>query len=98
MGILSNELSLGANFINNNDCLCFGQLLWPSFLRAKSENFTYLFALKKEDQSSWPKHRQSLLFMKLVSRGSSFDMQEPTEKLPLHGHLSSSARLVVSPA
>ena len=26
----SNELSLGTNFINNNDCLCFGQLFWPS--------------------------------------------------------------------
>ena len=27
---MSNELSLGTNLINNNDCLCFGQLLWPS--------------------------------------------------------------------
>ena len=27
---MSNELSLGTNWINNNDCLRFGQLLWPS--------------------------------------------------------------------
>ena len=44
---MSNELSLGTNFINNNDCLRFG---------------------------SWLKRRQSLLFMKLVPRESSFDM------------------------
>ena len=27
---ISNELSLGTNLINNNDCLHFSQLLWPS--------------------------------------------------------------------
>ena len=53
-----NELSLGTNFMNNNDCLHCGQLLWPS----------------SGCQSSWPKCRQSLLFMKLVPRESSFDM------------------------
>ena len=27
---ISNELSLGTNLITNNDCLRFGQLLWPA--------------------------------------------------------------------
>ena len=31
--------------------------------------------------------RQSLLFIKLVPRESSFDMQKPTEKLPLQSNL-----------
>ena len=74
---MSNELSLGTNLINSNDCLSFGQLLWPS-----SERKVTLHP--EEGQSSWPKLRQSLLFIKLVLRESSFDMQKPTEKLPLH--------------
>ena len=37
----------------------------------------------EEGQSSWPKHSQSLLFVRLVPRESSFDVQEPTENLPL---------------
>ena len=45
---------------------------------------TLVFTFRpKEGQSRWPKRRQSLLFIKLVPRGSSFNMQEPTEKLSL---------------
>ena len=43
-----NKLSLGTNLINNNDCLHFGQMLWPSSGRKVKTNASFLlFALKK---------------------------------------------------
>ena len=65
---MSNELSLGTNLINSNDCLRFGQLLWPSSERKVTFR-------SEEGQSSWPK-QQSLLFIKLVPRESSFDIHK----------------------
>ena len=56
---MSNELSLGTNFINNKDCLHFGQLLWPSSGR-KVKKLAWVLSIYKHAHNQWCQIKTSL--------------------------------------